>query len=233
MGRNKPLRRAADGPAQTVARSSARRVAGIRMSPLQRVIASLTAMLSLFVGGLVTLALWNAGATHAGGIITAGQLSLVPESFSWTETSADVPVGYRSFGSDWDTLAALKAMPGDSLEIRQGVKITAEGSNLNYDLAVEWVPLPSGNPNRAPRGFTASYLLLDSSGRPVQEGAPTQVGKPVRIEMLPEGSAAYTLEIKIDYAADATPGYLGEAGYTDAVSLPPFKVSTIQVREVG
>jgi alternate signal-mediated exported protein len=201
------------------------------MSAMQRFVASITAMLSLIVGGYVTLALWNAEETQASaGIITAGQLALVPETFSWAETSSDILQDYRASGTDLTSLAAFQAMPGDSLVIRQGMRITAEGNNLNYDMVVDWTKPTEGEDVAYPNGMTVSYQVLDGQGLPAKGSTATPIGTPVEIKTLPEGNGVYTVVITIDYAEGAPLEYASGSVLAGEITIPAFTVSTIQVR---
>jgi alternate signal-mediated exported protein len=200
------------------------------VSPLRRRLIAGGSVLSLVAGIAVTLALWNAGATTAGPIITVGRLAATTGDFRWLETSPDVPKDKRLSGSGAASLAVFHAMPGDSLELRQAFKIDASGRNLHFEVDVAWTA-----PDQAALApLTATYVLLDAVGTVVAGGAGTPVGTPVSVEGLAAGDHTLTVVVTLQYAASDSPVY---ATASDAarrtLEVPALEVSARQVREAA
>jgi alternate signal-mediated exported protein len=217
---------------QTPRQTSRRRARGPRhaimavdglVSRGRRVFVALAATVGVLGGALVTLALWNNQATVAGPIITTGHLRLVEGSFTWKETSQDVPKESLGGGADLAGLAEIHATPGDSFEISQGVQIDAAGANLSFDLTVNWAE-PEGGAATAP--LTASYDLLDSDGKTVAAAA---VGTPSRVQGLTAGEHTFTVVVTLVYAL-GEPIYQQTPQPTDQISaLPALTVAAEQV----
>lgn len=94
-------------------------------------IAAVIAVL-LLAGGFGSYALWNDSATLPGGTVHSGELTIATQGDgTWTDLN---PVDSQS--SDWDP-ATDKIVPGDRIELGQGVVITATGKNLVADLDVD------------------------------------------------------------------------------------------------
>ncbi|MDR0417705.1 MAG: hypothetical protein LBH76_10450 [Propionibacteriaceae bacterium] len=184
----------------------------------------------VFTATAGVLALWQSAVTVAGPILTSGSLTAAASDFEWTETSSDVSEPERASGDDAASLAAFRAMPGDSLELRQGVAVTADGHNLAWDLTVTW----TGSALDAPDGVTAVYWLCDAEGDIVAagaEGAPVPVGTPLQITAGEPGATDFVVVIAIAYDGAAAPVYTVDgAAERPIAGLPPLLVNLQQTR---
>lgn len=86
----------------------------------------------LLAGGFGSFALWNDSATLPGGTVNSGELTIATQGDgTWTDLN---PVDGQS--SDWNPTTDT-IVPGDKIELGQGVVITATGKNLTADLDVD------------------------------------------------------------------------------------------------
>lgn len=82
---------------------------------------------ALLLGGVGTLALWNADANVNAGTVTTGHLTMTTDAAEgvWTETSEGVEPENAAFNPLTDRM-----VPGDVLTFKQNVIIGASGKNL-------------------------------------------------------------------------------------------------------
>jgi alternate signal-mediated exported protein len=192
------------------------------------VAAGLVAVLS---GTALVLAMWSSSATEAGGVITTGELKAIAGTFEWAETTPDVASTARQSGTDTASLAQFHAMPGDSLEIRQGVEVKGSGENLRFDVEASW----SGGSNAAISPLEAEYVVTNSAGQ-ILAGGPSGVslGTPVQIEGLTEGQHELFVVVTLTYPASSDLVYQASAGSSSQVaSLPVLNFAAQQVRETS
>jgi len=182
---------------------------------------------ALFVAlGAATGALWSHAASQAGGMITGGDLHVetVEGTYSWTETTADVPAGEQQSGTTAEGLAGFVATPGDTLITSQGLHTRLTGDNIHARMGVDWA-----EPSRVPAGVTGRYRILDATGDQVVPGSgTTPLGTPSELYGLPAGDTTWTLEVTLTFTG--TPAYTDPAA--DSSTTPPAEdgLGVIEVR---
>lgn len=151
--------------------------------------------------GATTYSLWSDPAAIAGGTITSGNLKLDPSgTTTWTETSPDVPRTTHA-GTAIDP-ATFLATPGDTFRITQAFTSVLEGENMLGKIAVGW-----DQPQALPAGVSATYVLK----APGTSTAPRPLGTAVSVADLPAGTATWTVQIDLAFAASKTDRFTNPA----------------------
>jgi alternate signal-mediated exported protein len=193
------------------------------MTVTSRAAVTAAALVVAIGAGAATYAAWTADGDAPAGVITSGDLdiALVPDSFSWQETSPDVAAA-RS-GVTRESFAQFVAMSGDSFTVRQGFTTTLEGDNMLGLLSVGWGAQP-----QLPDGVSATYRVLDSDDAEV---ASATLGQPVEVRDLPVGSDRWTVEVILD-VADGKPDRYTTFSGTDPVEITDLGTIEVDLDQV-
>jgi alternate signal-mediated exported protein len=211
-------------------RHADRRSGGLRHFPgltgwPRRAVALSLSVISLALGTVVAHALWLSTSTQASSVITAGSLAVTLGDMTWQDISADVPVADRQSGTDAN-LAGYRAMPGDTLELRQVVQPTLVGDNLEAVLMTSWA-----ENFVLPEGASATYIIEDATG---QQIAPASGSAPVGTN-LSVGTLVPTsgdLTVVVTWHLANTPIWASsiDAAPASGTAVPPLVIDLQQFR---
>ncbi|MFS2279881.1 alternate-type signal peptide domain-containing protein [Microbacterium sp. OR21] len=191
--------------------------------------ASAAVLLLLGTGG--SLAYWNSSADLGGQTISAGQLKV--------EQDAAAPVWKITHTTGQPTtvtdIAAVKLVPGDTLEYTGKFNITAQGQNLAFSVNLAKGSIAAATTGNAAANAALVTRLANSATFTVNGGAATNAGTVVTIneptaDLNGVKTHAVTVTAKIawpfgdsDSPASDNPAQLG------AVSLKDFALNIQQV----
>ncbi|TJZ80316.1 alternate-type signal peptide domain-containing protein [Rhodococcus oryzae] len=129
----------------------------------------------LLAGGAGTLAAWNSGASIGGGGVGAGALALRQSGTpNWKDQNGAV------------SITGFRAVPGDVVTYTASFTVTAQGTNLRANLAVDGATI-TGDP--ALKAAMTTAVTATVNGAPLPSGAggavitPAQNGKVVDVKV--------------------------------------------------
>lgn len=188
--------------------------------PRTRLLAAAALAVAL-VTGLGTYALWSDSQVAGGSLLRAGDLDLVLAGPpTWTETSPDVANAPRGIDPE-----SFRAMPGDTVELRQDVVTTLSGDNIAGELSVHW-----SSPEELPDGVSATYQLHDGDGAAMTP-APVAVGDSWVMPELPAGESSWSVTVR--FVLDPDPAYAeGDAVAGAPAPLADLGEMVIDLRQV-
>jgi hypothetical protein len=183
------------------------------------------ALAAVVAVAVAVFAMWRSGfamwrPAPATPILTNGSLAAVAGSFEWAQTTPEAPAAMRASGIDAASLAAVRALPGDTFELRQGVVMTAADGNSTWDLTALWAESATA----VPAGLTATYAVRDQAGKTVAgTGAGAPIGTPVLVSGRP-GATEFTVVITVVYDGETM------GARRPSAALPSLRLDARQVR---
>lgn len=191
--------------------------------------ASAAVLLLLGTGG--SLAYWNSTANLGGQTISAGQLKV--------EQDAAAPVWKITHTSGAATtvadIAAVKLVPGDTLEYTGKFNITAQGQNLAFSVNLAKGSIAAATTGNAAANAALVTRLANSATFTVNGGAATNAGTVVTINEptadvngVKTHAVTVTAKIVWPFGDSASPAS-DNAAQLGAVSLKDFALNIQQV----
>ena len=144
-------------------------------------------LVAALVGG-VTYSLWSGSASARGATVVTGDLEVSASQGTWAQTTPGVTD--PASGVLGEPATGFHTMPGDLIELRVPITVTADGDNLDVEMTVTLEGWSPGGED-----LQAGYQVADEGDVLISEV--TGVGEAVSVGGLGSGQANTTTELTV------------------------------------